>query len=86
MAKLSDNKFNESYVAEETASLGYKVFSTVKSKHQHLYPISFRMINTPGSMIRTLRATDHYFSFCQVVLIVFDISSTIEEPKVEQWT
>lgn len=86
MTKLSDNKFEESYVSEETASLGYKVFSTVKSKHEHVHPISFRMINTPGSMMRSLRAADHYFSYAQVVLIVFDLSLTIEEPKVEQWT
>ena len=83
MTRLCDGKFEDTYVAEETATLGYKLFSTVKSKHEHLYPISFRMINTPGTLLRTKRASDLYFSSCSVILIVFDLSLQIEEPKVE---
>lgn len=86
MAQLADTGFTEAYTADETAKLGYKVFSTVKSEHPHLNPISFLMTDTPGSLLRTKRAAENYFGNCDVVLIVFDISMSLDEFKIEQWT
>jgi GTPase SAR1 family protein len=39
--KLSDNPFCETYKSDENPTLAFKIFSTVKSKHKHIYPISF---------------------------------------------
>ena len=86
MAQLADTPFTEQYTADDTAKLAYKLFSTVKSNHKHLYHISFKMTDTPGTLIRTQRAADHYFTTCDVVLIVFDCSMALDEVKIEQWT
>ena len=74
MNALDDIDFNEGYVADETAKLGYKMFNTVRSEHDHLHPIAFQMTDTPGTLIRHKRACEHYFTTCDAVLITFDMS------------
>ena len=89
MAALSDvgcDKEGMPYVANETAKLGFKLFSTIKSAHPHMNPIAFEMIDTPGSLLRTSRAVELYFGECEVLFIVFDISMELEESRVDKWT
>lgn len=86
MNALDDIDFCEDYKPDETAKMGYKIFSTVRSEHDHLHPIAFQMTDTPGSLIRHKRATEHYFTTCDAVLITFDMSMQLDEIKVDQWT
>ena len=48
MNSLCDIKFSKKYEENETAKIGYKLFSTVKSNYRHLNPISFTVVVTPG--------------------------------------
>ena len=48
MRALCDKEFKKSYTERETARLGYKLYSTVKSNYKHLNPISFTVTTTPG--------------------------------------
>lgn len=86
MNALCDMKFSKKYTENETAKIGYKLFSTIKSNYQHLYPIAFTVTVTPGSFIKHLRAAPKYFEACQCILIVIDMSDAISEELIVQWT
>ena len=57
MHALCDLPFKNKYEENETAKIGYKLFSTVKSNYPHLNPISFTVVVTPGSFIKFNRAS-----------------------------
>lgn len=57
MNALCDLKFWKGYEENETAKIGYKLFSTVKSNYEHLNPIAFNVCVTPGSFIKHKRAS-----------------------------
>lgn len=82
MNLLCDLKFSRQYTENETAKIGYKLFSTVKSNYQHLYPIAFTVVVTPGQFIRHKRASEKYFSNAQCVLIVMDMSDAVDEDLI----
>jgi hypothetical protein len=48
MNQLCDLPFSDVYTENETAKIGYKLFSTVKSNYRHLNPIAFTVTVTPG--------------------------------------
>lgn len=49
---LCDKPFNKGYKERETARIGYKLYSTVKSNYNHLHPISFTVTTAPGNWLK----------------------------------
>lgn len=82
MNQLCDLPFSKHYDMHETAKIGYKLFSTVKSNYKHLHPISFTVVVTPGEFIKHRRAAEKYFNKCKVVLIVMDMSDAVDEDMI----
>jgi len=58
---LCDKKYKKKYDERETARIGYKLYSTVKSNYKHLHPISFTVTSTPGTFLKHQRASEKYF-------------------------
>ena len=83
---LINKSFVESYEANESAQLGFKIFNTVKSDYENLYPVSLHVTDTPGSLMRTGIASEFFFKDCHVVLILVDITMNLEPTRVETWT
>jgi len=82
MHALCDLPFKNKYEENETAKIGYKLFSTVKSNYPHLNPISFTVVVTPGNFIKFKRASQKYFEKAQVVLLVMDMSDSVDEDLI----
>ena len=75
--------FSENYEVDEQARYGFKLFSTVHSRYQHLDPVSVHAIDTPGVMMRTERAAESYFTACDVVLVTIDVSYVMDHSKID---
>jgi len=80
---LTDHPFESSYEADEHARFGFKIMTTIKSKQDGLLPQVMHVTDSPGSLIRNERATDYFFDKCEVVLILIDISLTLDESKID---
>ena len=49
-------------------------------------PVTMQLIDTPGNLIQTSRASDYYFYQADVILICIDITLSLDEQKIEAWT
>ena len=78
--------FQSEYKCDEFGRFGNKLFTSIKSKYEKVYPLSMNLVDTPGSLIRSEIAAEHYFSRCDIVLIVFDGGMAIEEETIDKWT
>lgn len=63
--------------------LGLKL---VNPKTLDAHPISYRLIDTPGSISQLKRASLYAFSKADVVLLAFDGSRKIDEQTIRDWT
>ena len=83
---LLNHEFDEKYIIDESAKMGCKVFSTIKSHYEKLHALSLHVVDSPGAMIRSMRGVDFYFEKCNVILIVMDISLVLDINKIDQTT
>ena len=79
-------EYTTDYEVNESAQMGFKVYSTNESRYEHLHPMSVHCTDTPGSFLRSEIAADFYFETADIIFIVVDISLVLDEQKIDKTT